>query len=47
MTYSMYLNGYFYGRGDLKYIEELIVDYVFICEMYGRKHCDIRIEEDD
>ena len=42
-TYECYLNGEFYGSGDLYYMKELFVDYVITCEMYGKKQCDFKI----
>lgn len=41
--YSCYLNGVFYGSGDLEYIHELFKDYVLICKMYGKKECEFKI----
>jgi hypothetical protein len=41
--YECYLNGNFYGSGDLSYMKELFVDYVVTCEMYGREQCDFKI----
>ena len=42
-TYRCYLNGKFYGGGDLKYMHELFKDYVITCEMYGREECEFKI----
>lgn len=41
--YKCYLNGVFYGIGDLKYMQELFVDYVVTCKMYGREQCEFNI----
>lgn len=43
--YSLYLNGKFYGSGPLEYMNELIRDYVVICQMYGKKKVSFDIEE--
>lgn len=45
-TYRCYLNGSFYGSGNLDYMRELFVDYVVTCEMYGKKECDFKIVKD-
>jgi hypothetical protein len=41
--YICYLNGKFYGTGDLKYMKELFVDYVVNCKMYGKSEVDFKI----
>lgn len=41
--YKCYLNGKFYGSGDLAYMKELFVDYVVTCEMYGKSECNFKI----
>ncbi|MBL4952073.1 hypothetical protein JK635_07600 [Neobacillus sp. YIM B02564] len=44
--YKCYLNGKFYGGGNLNYILELFKDYVVTCKMYGKKECDFKIVKD-
>ncbi|KAA0813070.1 hypothetical protein SFC27_22585 [Bacillus licheniformis] len=41
--YACFLNGKFYGAGDLEYMHELFRDYVVYCEMYGRDDCTFRV----
>lgn len=41
--YMCYLNGKFYGIGDLAYMHELFKDYVITCEMYEKKECEFKI----
>ncbi|WP_161805237.1 hypothetical protein [Sporosarcina globispora] len=41
--YRCYLNGKFYGTGNLKYMQELFVDYVVTCEMYGKNQAEFKI----
>ena len=41
--YQCYLNGNFYGGGNLDYMHELFKDYVLTCGMYGRKTCEFKI----
>lgn len=41
--YNFYLNGSFYGSGNLEYMKELFVDYVITCEMYGKDKCSFEI----
>jgi hypothetical protein len=41
--YKCYLNGKFYGSGNLKYMHELFKDYVITCKMYGREDCKFKI----
>lgn len=41
--YMCYLNGKFYGSGNLKYMKELFVDYVVTCEMYGKDEVEFKI----
>jgi hypothetical protein len=43
--YILYLNGSVYGTGDLKYIHELITDYVLHCKMYGKEEVNFKIEK--
>lgn len=42
-TYVCFLNGKFYGAGDLEYMNDLFRDYVVISEMYGKDDCTFRI----
>jgi hypothetical protein len=42
-VYKCYLNGKFYGSGNLKYMHELFKDYVINCKMYGREECEFKI----
>ncbi|MDE1404588.1 hypothetical protein [Bacillus licheniformis] len=42
-TYACFLNGKFYGAGDLDYMNELFRDYVFTSGMYGKDECVFRI----
>jgi hypothetical protein len=41
--YACFLNGQFYGTGDLDYMRELFVDYVVTMKMYDRSSVDFRI----
>jgi hypothetical protein len=41
--YKCYLNGKFYGSGDLKYMVELFADYVRDCKMYGKEQCEFKV----
>ncbi|MDE3840950.1 hypothetical protein C0966_16920 (plasmid) [Bacillus methanolicus] len=41
--YKCYLNGKFYGFGNLEYMKELFVDYVVLNRMYGRDEVDFKI----
>lgn len=43
--YECWLNGQFYGGGNLAYMKELFVDYVINCEMYGKKQAEFKIIE--
>jgi hypothetical protein len=45
--YKCYLNGKFYGSGDLEYMKELFVDYVVTCKMYGKSEVDFKIMRGD
>ncbi|ASB89252.1 MULTISPECIES: hypothetical protein [Bacillus] len=42
-TYACFLNGKFYGAGNLEYMNELFRDYVVNSEMYGKGECAFRI----
>jgi len=42
-VYQCYLNGSFYGSGNLEYMKELFIDYVITCEMYGKDKCSFEI----
>lgn len=44
--YKCFLNGVFYGCGDLGYMHELFEDYVVTCKMYGKKECEFKIVKD-
>lgn len=44
--YKCYLNGVFYGGGNLDYVHELFKDYVVDSKMYGKKECDFKIVRD-
>lgn len=41
--YKCYLNGKFYGGGNLQYMRELFVDYVITHKMYGKSEVDFKI----
>ncbi len=41
--YKCYLNGKFYGQGNLDYMRELFVDYIVTCKMYGKVESNWRI----
>lgn len=41
--YFLYLNDTIYGHGDLKYVHELIHNYVIIKELYGKEQVDFII----
>jgi hypothetical protein len=45
--YKCYLNGKFYGSGNLPYMKELFVDYVILHRMYGRSEVDFKIVKED
>jgi hypothetical protein len=42
-TYACFLNGKFYGAGDIEYMNDLFRDYVVTSEMYGKDDCTFRI----
>lgn len=42
MTYSLFLNGRFYGSGNLRYMNELITDYLRH-GMYGRQTVEFKV----
>jgi len=42
-TYACFINGKFYGAGDLEYMNELFRDYVVTSGMYGKDECTFRI----
>lgn len=42
-VFKCYLNGKFYGSGDLHYMHELFKDYVLDCGMYGKDEVDFKI----
>lgn len=42
-TYLCYLNGKFYGGGDLKYMRELFIDYVVNCKMYCKDEVEFKV----
>ncbi len=44
--YIMFLNGQFYGGGDLEYMKELFIDYVVTCKMYGKNDVTISIQKE-
>jgi len=41
--YKCYLNGKFYGSGDLNYMRELFIDYVITHKMYNKNEVDFKI----
>lgn len=41
--YKCFINGEFYGIGDLDYMRELFVDYVVTCKMYGKDEIEWKI----
>lgn len=41
--YKCYLNGVFYGSGNINHIHELFKDYVIASKMYSKKECVFRI----
>lgn len=43
MSYTCYLNGKPYGRGDLPYMTELFKAYFEICQMYGRNEASFTV----
>ncbi len=43
--YNFYLNGNFYGNGDLHFMEELFIDYVVSMKMYDKDEIIIKIIE--
>jgi hypothetical protein len=47
VRYSCYLNGKFYGSGNLAYMKELFVDYVIFHRMYGRSEVDFKIVKEE
>ncbi|EME76200.1 hypothetical protein OZL92_20850 [Bacillus sonorensis] len=42
-TYACFINGKFYGAGDLEYMNELFRDYVITHGLYGKDDCTFRI----
>jgi hypothetical protein len=45
--YKCYLNGKFYGGGNLQYMRELFVDYVISHKMYGKSEVDFKIVKEE
>jgi hypothetical protein len=45
--YKCYLNGKFYGGGNLRYMHELFADYVIHNKMYGKPEVDFKIVRDE
>jgi hypothetical protein len=45
MTYILYINDSPYGIGDLKYVHELIIDYLLNCNMYGKEQVKFEIKK--
>jgi hypothetical protein len=45
--YKCYLNGKFYGGGNLQYMRELLVDYVITHKMYGKSEVDFKIVKEE
>lgn len=43
-VFKLYLNGRFYGSGDLPYMNELIADYLVKNGMYGKDKMDFSVE---
>lgn len=43
IMYECYLNGKFYGSGNLEYMHELFKDYVVACQMYGKRECEFKV----
>lgn len=43
--YNLHLNGKYYGAGDLKYIHELITDYMSRMESFGANEVEFKIEK--
>lgn len=43
MAYQLYLNDRLYGKGDLKYMQELIDDWI-AARMWGQQQAVFRIE---
>lgn len=41
--YALRLNGQLYGKGDWKYMQELMNDWVDDCDMYGDVEVDFKI----
>lgn len=41
--FKCYLNGKFYGSGDLHYMYELFRDYVITNELYGKDIVEFKI----
>lgn len=35
MRYDILLDGEFYGQGDLKYVNQLLTDYLMTCKVFG------------
>jgi hypothetical protein len=47
MRYRLFINGEFYGGGPLRYMHELIRDYVITNRMYGRKQVEFKIVKEE
>ncbi|MGZ9868219.1 hypothetical protein ACU3L3_07330 [Priestia endophytica] len=43
--YTMFVNGRFYGSGDLLYMKELFATYVVTCGMYDKDEVTFKIEK--
>jgi len=44
-TYTLYIDGEFYGRGPLSYVQELIAQYTEVRAMYGRPSVTFKIDK--
>lgn len=44
VRYVLYLNGKPYGTGDLRYMHELITDYISRMESFGTEEVEFKIE---
>ncbi|HGE5772738.1 hypothetical protein U0E09_32995 [Bacillus thuringiensis] len=46
-SYRLYLDGEFYGEGDLDYIHQLITEYMLIRGIYSKEKVEFKILKSD
>jgi hypothetical protein len=43
--YEMYIDGSPYGKGNLDYMRELLIDYAITCKRYGKEEVSIQVKK--